>query len=482
MGRSFLSEMQSRIPRGLLRSRSARWHTVGVPIGLVSILLLVYGLGVVALFTTGRVGLVVAITLMVVPVAAALAVVRPEWILLVVVLIPPSLIGLIPPTQLTAVLLVTLFGFLLQGRLHLGLRTGIYPLVGIIAMAIAMKSDIPADATATADTLLKHLVYYTLLMLAAFQATANERLRVDSFVDALLWGVVVAAILQPFLGGLSAVEGISRQPFAGPFANLAVIGFGVAYVRYSLSPAIGRRRSAWDGILMIVFLGLTIVSYNRAAFITALLSFALVSLWTGRKSIWIVASLVVALGLTIPAVGEAIAPGGSIDITNQQTLEQVTSGRSVLWEDLWRRGTEAFPWGNGWGYIWSLTPVDIFGFEGAFTTGDNPFVYPHNDFLFLFVELGVIGLGFLLVFWFQLLRRFRVLSRAPDGLVRYDARILAPILVLMFFLQVFANGLSLRFVAERFFIAAGLICGMHHVMQQAHFSGDAFRRSAPSSR
>jgi O-antigen ligase len=319
-------------------------------------------------------------------------------------------------------------------------------------------------------------------MLAAFQATANERLRVDSFVDALLWGVVGAAILQPFLGGLSGFESVRQHPYAGPFANLAVIGFGVAYVRSSLSPSIGRRRSVWDGLLVIAFLGLTIVSYNRAAFIAALLSFALVSLWTGRKSIWIVGSLVVALGLTIPAVGEAIAPRGSLDFTDQETLDQVTSGRSVLWEDLWERGIEAFPWGNGWGYMWSLTSVDIFGFEGAFTTGDNPFIYPHNDFLFLFVELGVIGLGFLVVFWFQLLRRFRFLSRASDGFVRYDARILVPILLLMFLLQVFANGLSLRFVAERFFIAAGLICGMHHVMQQAQISGDAFRRSARSFR
>ena len=140
------------------------------------------------------------------------------------------------------------------------------------------------------------------------------------------------------------------------------------------------------------------------------------------------------------------------------------------------------PFGNGWGYVWSLMSIDVFGFEGAFTSGDQGFIYPHNDFLFFFVELGVIGLVFLGVFWFQLLRRFRFLSRASDGFVRYDARILAPILVLMFLIQVFANGLSVRFVAERFFIAAGLICGMHYVMQQAQFSGDTFRRSARSFR
>jgi O-Antigen ligase len=480
MGRPFLSEKQSRIPRSLLRARRARWHTVGVPVGLVYTLLLAYGLGVVALFTSGRVDLGQAITFFVGPVAAALAVLRPEWILLVVVLLPPSLMSAVPPTQMIAVVLITLFGFLLHGRLHLAPRTGIYPLVGIIALAIVMKADTPAEATVAADTLLLHLVYYALLMLAAFQATANERLRVDSFVDALLWGVVGAVIFQPFLVGL-LFEG-NRHLYAGAFANLAVIGFGVAYVRSSLGPSIGRRRSVWDGLLIVAFLGLTIVGYNRAAFIAALLSFALVSIWTGRKSIWIVAALVVALGLTIPAIGEAIAPGGSIDITDQQTLEQVTSGRSVLWEDLWERGVEAMPFGNGWGYVWSLTSIDIFGFEGEFTTGDEGFIYPHNDFLFLFVELGVIGLGFLVVFWFQLLRRFRFLSRASDGFVRYDARILAPILVVMFLVQVLANGLSARLVAERFFIAAGLICGMHYVVRRTQFSGDAFRRSARSFR
>jgi hypothetical protein len=155
MGRPFLSEMQSRTPRSFLRYGGAQRHHVGVPVGLVSILLPVYGVGVVALFATGRVGLDPAITLLVGPVAAALAVVRPEWILLLVVLLPPSVMGQVSPTQMTAVLLVTLFGFLLQGRLHLGLRTGIYPLVGIIAMAIAMKADTPADATAAADTMLR---------------------------------------------------------------------------------------------------------------------------------------------------------------------------------------------------------------------------------------------------------------------------------------------------------------------------------------
>jgi O-antigen ligase len=436
----------------------ARWHHVGVPVGLMSILLPVYGVGVVALFTTGRIDLGQAITLLVVPVAAVLAIVRPEWILLLVVLLPPSVMGQVPPTRMTAVLLVTLFGFLLQGRLHLGFRTGIYPLVGIIAMAIAMKADTPADATAAADSMLRNLVYYTLLMLAAFQATANERLRVNSFVDALILGAVVTAILQPFVRADATFQSIARTPFQGQFAYVAAMALGVSYVRYSLATGGSRRRL--DGVLSIGFLSATVLGWARIMWIAALVFFALVSKWTGRKAFWIASSLILVLALTVPLVGERILPGGTADITDTETIDRITTGRSVLWEDLWRRGAEALPWGNGWGYMWSLTPIELFGFEGAFTAGGNPFVYPHNDFLFVFLELGILGLGLLIGFWIQLLRRIRLVLRAHDEAACFGVRVLVPILVVGLLVQLFDNGFAIRPVAERFFLAAGLALGL----------------------
>ena len=475
MGRPFLNEMHNRIDWSLLRYGRARSDDVGVRDGLVSILLLVYGIGVVALFTTGRVGLVLAITLLVGPVVAALAVVRPEWILLVVVLIPSSVMGQVPPTHMTAVLLVTLFGFLLQGRLHLGLRTGIYPLVGIIAMAVTMKAATPADATAAADTMLRHLVYYTLLMLAAFQATANERLRVDSFVDALILGALVTAILQPFVRADATFESIASTPFQGQFAYIAAMAFGVSYVRYSLATGGGRRRL--DGLLSLLFLSATVLGWARIMWVAALFIFALVSRWTGKKSFWIASSLILVLALAVPLVGERILPGGTIDINDPETIDRITTGRSDLWEDLWGRATEALPWGNGWGYMWSLTPVDLFGFEGAFTAGDNPFVYPHNDFLFVFLELGIIGLGLLIGFWIQLLRRIRLVSRAHNEAARLGVRVLVPILVVGLLVQLFDNGFAIQPVAERFFLAAGLVLGLISRWQRSSAEASSSHRS-----
>ena len=180
-----------------------------------------------------------------------------------------------------------------------------------------------------------------------------------------------------------------------------------------------------------------------------------------REEVVLVASsLILVLALTVPLVGERILPGGPGDITDTETIDRITTGRSVLWEDLWRRGAEALPWGNGWGYMWSLTPIDLFGFEGAFTTGDNPFVYPHNDFLFVFLELGILGLGLLIGFWIQLLRRIRLVSRAHDEAARFGVRVLVPVLVVGLLVQLFDNGFAIRPVAERFFLAAGLVLGL----------------------
>ena len=58
-------------------------------------------------------------------------------------------------------------------------------------------------------------------------------------------------------------------------------------------------------------------------------------------------------------------PGGSLD-TSDVTLARVTTGRSVLWGALLERGADALPFGHGWGYTWSLTSTELFGFEGQF--------------------------------------------------------------------------------------------------------------------
>jgi O-antigen ligase len=449
-----------------LRERAARFGvTQGIQVTLVEALAATYGIGVVALFVSGRVDLLQAGLLLGGPVVLALALLRPEWTILVMIALPPSVTSPIPTRVLIVFMVAALFGFVLQGGLHLSSGTGIYPLVGIIALGFAMKATVPAEATAVADEILKSIIYFTLVMLVAFHAMKNGRIRIDSFVDAMLLGIVVSALVQPFLAVGTTFESINYTPFRGKFAYLAAMGFGVAYVRLSLNRSEGRRRSRLDAFLALAFLCLASIGFSRAAWIATLWVFALVSRWTRRKTFWLVASSFLVIVFTVPLVAERIVSVSETDIGTPATLSQVTSGRSELWADLWDRGVEAFPMGQGWGYIWSLTPMDIFGVETFVTR--VPFVYPHNDFLFLFVELGIMGFGLLVAFWLNLFQKVRRLSRSQREPIRYSVRVLVPVIIVMFVVQMFDNGFAISFVADKFFAAAGLVFGLYNSTRES---------------
>jgi O-antigen ligase len=433
-----------------------------IPVGLASILLVIYGVGVVTLFTSGRLLLPQAGLLLALPVVLVLTILRPEWAIIPIVLIPPAVA--VPVGAMTLILVAALFGFLLQGGVRLGPSTGTYALVAIVLLALVLKADTAADAAIAASSMLDLMVYYTLLVLVAFHAIADGRLHIDTFISALLVGLIAAALLQPFLG--VGPEASGANPFRGQFAYLSVIGFGVSFTRMSLVSSPGRV-NAFDAFLVLAFLALAVVGFGRAEWISGLLVVGLVSRWTGRKTIWIVVALVAVVALMVPVVGERVLPGGTADLTNPETLARVTTGRSLLWGELWRRGVEALPEGQGWGYVWSLTPNDIFGVEEVFQAGGNPFVFPHNDFLYLFVELGIFGSGLLIAFWFQLLRKIRLLSRSGAE-ARYGYRVLIPVFIVMLLVQMFDNGFAIRFVAEKFFIAAGLVFGMFYLVHHSH--------------
>jgi O-antigen ligase len=462
-----------------LRERAARVGVEqGFQVALVEALAATYGVGVVALFVSGRVDILQAGVLLGGPVVFALALLRPEWTILIMVALPPSVSYAMPKLVLIAIQVAALFGFLLHGGFNVGLKTGILPLVGIILFAMTMKADSSLGTPVEAETLMS-IVYYALLMLVAFNAVANGRIRIDTFLNWLLAGLVASALLQPYAG--HSYDSIGINPFIGKFAYLAAMGFGVAYTRWSLNRSEGRRPSRLDAILAFAFLCLTAIAFGRAAWMAALWVFVLVSLWTRRKSIWIVSSLLLVIVLAIPVVRERIFPGGTSDVSSQVQLDRITTGRSELWERLWERGVEAFPFGQGWGYVESLSPADVFGFE-TFVTDQNPFIYAHDDFLYLFVQLGILGFGLLVVFWMNLLLKVRSLSRSDREFFRYSVRVLVPVLIVEFIMQLFANGLATQFVAEKAFMASGLVFGLHYAVRQAERLDPSGPRSLDAGR
>lgn len=438
---------------------------------LVPILLVAYGAGVIALLASGRLIVSQAGALLAAPILLCAAALRPEWVILVVLALPGSGISPVPPRQMTLLMVASLFGFLLQGRFRLGLATGIYPLLGLIALAMAYKANVPTEATVFADDLLKVIVYLALLMLAGFHGAYHKNVSIDAVVGALLIGIVASAILTSLTESPGGFGDVTNTPFRGKFAYLAAMGFGVTQVRLLLSRAVGRKPSGWDYFLRFAFLFLTAIAFVRVAWIAALLVLALAAKWARRKAYWVTVPVALVILLAVPAVGERIAPGGITHVTSGESLTRLTTGRYLLWEELWERGSDALPWGNGFGYVWALESEDVFGFEGQFSSEGNAFIYPHNDFLFLFVELGIVGFGLLLLFWGHLFATVRSLSRSRDAYLGYEARVLVPIVVTMLLVQLFDNGFAIRMVAERFFIVAGFIFGLRSLGREADRSG-----------
>jgi O-antigen ligase len=429
-----------------------------IPGDAASILILFYGAAVVALLSAGRLYLSQAVLLLGVPAVAVLGILRPEWMILGLVALPPVVD--LPPLQMIVFTLPPLFGFILHGAPRLGWATGIYPLVGIVALGMLHHADLSGDAASDAEGTLKTFIYYALLVLLAFHAVVVRNMRVDTFVTVFVTGVVIAIALEPFLGDATGFESVTRHPFMGRFSYLVVMGFGLVYARFALNRALDRRRSMYDASLVFILLTITALSFTRVVWVAALLTFAIVAIWTRRKSFWVVVALLVAMALNLPAVTDQFFPGGSTNIADRDTLAQVTTGRSELWLLLWQRGVDALPLGNGWGYITSLDSVELFGFEGNFQGGASSFVYPHNDFLYLFVDLGIVGVGLIVLLWVSLVGKVVAIARHGRPAAIYDVRVLVPVLLVMFVLQLVANGTSIRFVGTRFFIVAGLVFGL----------------------
>jgi O-antigen ligase len=424
----------------------------GAVVALVHLGTGLYTLGVVYLFASDRLLLSQAATMLAGPLVVLVALLRPEWLILILVALPPAVTAGVAPIQMIALMAAPLFGFLVQDGIHLGFRTGCYALFGIISLALVHSTALSAEAAYLADNALAYIIYYTLTMLVAFHAVHAGRLSIDRFLNALLFGIAAATAFELAQGAFDF--------WRTSYTYLAAMGFGVTCVRFWLRRTANRHTSTMDAVLMAVFLFLTLISFVRVAWIASLLVIVLVSRWTRRKAFWTVLTLLLVLGLTIPTVREEILPGGSTEFSNPDILSYVTTGRSALWGELWERGSAAAPGGQGWGYMWSLTSEELFDVEGVFTSEDNPFIYVHNDFLYLFVELGIAGVALLLLFWLQLVWNVVRLSRKGDEPARYGVRVLVPIVIVMFFVQLFDNGFALKFVAERFFAAAGLILGL----------------------
>jgi hypothetical protein len=171
----------------------------------------------------------------------------------------------------------------------------------------------------------------------------------------------------------------------------------------------------------------------------------------------------VILTLLVPTARQAISRSESGNIAAEIASGEITTGRWMLWTELWDRAIPALPWGNGFGYVWSLSSEELFGTPGQFQQDESGVVPPHNDFMYLLVDFGIPGVLLLVCFWFLLFRARALLSESEDPLFRQSAWLLVGVLVTGLIFALVDDLFAVRPIAERFFPVAGFVFGLAHI-------------------
>jgi O-antigen ligase len=447
----------------LVRWRVARLMSAErvLPAGFV-----VYSLGVVYLYGTGRIVMFQAAVMLLAPWVLLLSLFRPAWLIVLLIATPPGLLAFAPPTLLSVPLLVALAGLtVLRGRI-VEVRSGVLLLATLVMLAFLFEADVGPVAQLAAYELRTSLIYYTLLLLVSYHAVRVGELGIDALITAILIGSVATIAIFIAQSGLNPAALIvsSEAAPARPgllferthFGYFVVIPFCVAFARFVLTRTSGGpTTSRWNTVWTLVFLLVTGLSFTRGAWLSALLTVFLVGYMLRKSRYWLLVLLMALILIVIPLTRERLLSDTSGGLGTAIATGELASDRLDLWRELWGEAASRMPWGGGLGFAFSLSPERLFGTQ-SFVTSDNPLVYPHNDFLYWTLEFGIIGLVLWVSLWVLIIRAFRAVIRMQPPL-NHSGYLLIGVLITFMVASLVDNLLFIRPLAERFFVVAGMI-------------------------
>lgn len=402
-----------------------------------------------------------ALALIIVGPVVAFSLLRPAWVVLLILVAPPGLLAGVPNALLVVLVAVPLLAMGLRDwSIDLRARSGVVPLVALFILAVAHPTSELGPGLDFADGLLKLMAYYAGALLLAYNAVRRHDLSIHDVTTALLAGAVLNAGLEFALSGSPGQGGATLWTYGRNYGNIAVMGLGVVIVRLLRPDDVHglRGHRAWNLAMGSLFLALAGLTLLRAAWL-AIAVIAVIAVWQAGLARWLVmVPLIAMLVLVVPVARERVVPtelaGNEIDLTDY------TTGRWRLWTIAASEVEPGAPAGRGWGTWWSMSPEELFDSGIAFVTRDDQeFVFLHNDFLLLLVDLGVVGAALFVAFWGHLLTVFRRILSGP-GPSRIAVLALVGVPVMFLITTLVSNGLEIRGVAERFFVVVGAVFGV----------------------
>jgi len=324
---------------------------------------------------------------------------------------------------------------------------------------------------------IKDLLIYPLLTVIwmwLLMHAVRDSVRPERFIGVLAFAAVLPAALAVII---AATSGISLQYLASGAAEsrsyLEITGLHTNEMGIFLASAFGPlifsapnarsvigRLALWSS-LVIVALGL-LLTFSRGAFVAACVSmlFFLVRAKGSKLIKW---SILLMIILVFAAFGSAlltrISDGWSGSASSFSRASAVTAARTDIWLSLWPEVENHPILGSGLGSTaWSAAAHDTPDFSN----------HPHNLYLQILLDMGLVGLTLLLVFYW---RFAKTLTKAvSEDLTNQPPPLISAYLqgayaaLLGYLLEAFSNGFYIP-VPENTLLWASLALGLAYTIK-----------------
>ena len=335
-----------------------------------------------------------------------------------------------------------------------------WPMLGLTALALATVVAQPFDSETWSLLATKVIVPFTLFHLAGLVFT-EER----TFQHFEMFAVVVLAYLSftaiAFLLDadflifprfiLDASLGFHPDRARGPF--LQAVANGVSLNILGLVALHAYQRKRMRGLRIAVLLASVpvaiLATMTRAVWLSFAAAVVVIIFLSGNRRLWCAA-----MGLAVAGSGLALLSSHQLRVTLSDRLEErgPVEFRAAVYAGSWQMFLER-PLA-GWGF--HRMPVELPRYVEEYK---EHILYPHNTYLEVAVEEGVIGL--LLYAWLMLemwkLRRGSIPAEEQNGFLNGQFHRLWPIILVVYWVNAALVVMSYQFVNALLFTMAGML-------------------------
>lgn len=282
-------------------------------------------------------------------------------------------------------------------------RLGLALLALVCACLVSVPGSMrPAASLEEVARLLSAAAMFLVVERLVTDRRALVRVLTACYASAVL--PLAAGLLQAVTGGGQLSEGILRVE--GTFAHPNAFGYYLAILCVlgaALLPHLhGRARLGLVALLGLALAEL-VLTYSRGGWITLVVGLLVVAALQNRRLVPVLVACGLLLPVLVPSIGARLA-----DLDDERTLRG-TGGNSLVWRlDYWGENL----------LLVDTRPLTGIGLKmTSYVTTEQK--APHNDYVRMYVETGLVGLTAYLALLVVLLRSaYRAVARAPAGLER----------------------------------------------------------------